>query len=48
VQKSKGGILLPDAAKPALNEGIVVAVGNGIRTEASGGPALRGAPSSPH
>eukprot|EP00045_Choanoeca_perplexa_P022564 m.9933 g.9933 ORF g.9933 m.9933 type:complete len:98 (+) comp9535_c0_seq1:117-410(+) len=31
--KTKGGILLPEAAKPALNEGVVVAVGEGMRTE---------------
>jgi co-chaperonin GroES (HSP10) len=42
MQKTKGGILLPEAAKPALNEAVVVAVGEGMRTEVSSSPKPAG------
>ena len=32
MQKTKSGILLPDAAKAAVNEAKVVAIGEGLRT----------------
>ena len=31
--KTKGGILLPEQAQKAPNEGVVVATGEGVRTE---------------
>ncbi|KJE90795.1 hypothetical protein CAOG_02040 [Capsaspora owczarzaki ATCC 30864] len=33
-QKTKSGILLPESAVPALNEGVVIAVGPGARDQA--------------